>query len=551
MLPAEVNFKTPNMSPVSSPLPIRLLLLGVIPLLLSLLPINLYAATGYKLVEGNRSLASQIREANTVYEIHDVFDLKGAKLSLPKNVELRFTGGMFRNGLIEGEGVYIESHLKCFDKISFSEKTTFRNDTARLSWWANDGDDCTVALESMMSLLIPTLYLDVYRVYISHPIKIKMRSRNVVGMTANPRSDWDLSGVNKCTTILPTRSFKASEVSAFFHISASQSEGSIKNICFSGQYKVKYAIFQNEFFYSGEISNNRFDKFTRCAIALNCTTENVRIENNFITLCQCATWISTTPIDEGNLLYFNYGKAKGATNLVRYISNYITYCCYGLVCQIGTDLQCLRNTIAHTSCYGIYARVYGVANLDGNYFEGCGRSSFWINDQGLTGALDADKTCEYLQKKHRGENNAQVIGWGLSDGPAVIRPVVYLFGEGTTSWDLKAVIRNSWISNNFIRSYSSDKQLSSSNSRGGVDCFACIGSGSYIFENNSCPLWNGKRPLYFIGFSSQGQSNKNTKNNPCKIFIRDIPRSFEGDQWLADNNKNIMTKAIIVKEQFL
>lgn len=520
-------------------------------LLLLIVPFRLDATSGYKVVEEGKSLVTQIKEANVVYELRDVFDLKGSRLSLPKNVELRFVGGMIRNGIIEGEGIFIDSHLKCFDNISFTEKSTFRNDMARLSWWANDGDDCTVALESMMSLLIPTLYLDIYRVYITHPIKITTRSRNIVGMSANPRSEWDLSGINKCTNILPTSFFKASEVSAFFYFVADQSEGSIKNICFSGQYKAKYAIFQNEYSFSGEISNNRFEQFTRCAIALNCTTENIRIVDNYITLCQCATWISTTPIDENNLLYFNFSKARGATNLVRYVNNYITYCCYGLVCQIGTDLQCIRNTIAHTSCYGIYARVYGVANLDGNYFEGCGRSSYWINDQGLKGALDVDETCDYLLRKHRGENNALVTGWGLSDGAAVIRPVVYLFGEGTTTWDLKAVIRNSWISNNSIRSYSSDKQLSNIKSRGGIDCFACLGSGSYIFENNCSPLWNGKRPMYYIGFSTQGQSNKNTKNNPCKIYIRDIPRSFEGNQWLADNNNNLQSQSVIVKEQFL
>lgn len=521
--------------------------LSIISLIVAL-SINLIAANRYVLIDENKPLNSQIHEPNTVYEIRGSYDLKGSKLSLPKNVELRFSGGMIRNAIIEGEGVFIESNLKCFDNVTFSETTTYRNGKAHLSWWANDGEDCTSALESMQSMLIPTLYLDLFRVYLSHPVKLTTRSRNIEGLGSNPRSDWDLSGVNKCTSILPTRNFNNSEVSAFFHITANQSEGSIRNLCFSGQYKVKYAIIQNEKSYSGVISNNRFDKFTRCAIVLNCTTENVRIENNYITLCHCATWISTTPLDESNLLHFNYRKGKGATNLVRFINNYITYCCYGLVCQIGTDLQCLRNTIAHTSCYGIYARVYGVANLDGNYFEGCGRSSFWINEQGLSGALDADKTCGYLQRRHRGENNDLVTGWGLNDGTLQVRPVIYLFGEGTSTWDLKAVIRNSWISYNSIRSYATDESVSLSDSKGGIDCFACVGSGSYIFENNSSPLWRGKRPKYFIGISTHGQSNKDILKNKCRLYVHDLPRAFEGDLWLYVNNSYIQLGAVKTAE---
>ena len=508
---------------------------------------SLQAAYSYKLVEKGKGFAEQIKESRTIYDIRSEFDLKGATVVLPKDIVLRFTGGCISNGVIEGESLYIDTVTKCFENVRFTNKTSFRNDKACLSWWAKDGDDCTSALEAMQSLLIPTLYLDLHRVYLSHPIVLSTRSRTIIGMESNPRSDWDLSGVTKCTNVLPSRSFSPNKgISAFFVITDSQSEGKIKNICFSGQFKVKYAIFQNTAFFSGEISNNRFDRFALAAIALNCTTEDVRIENNYFTLCQCASWISTTPINEENLLYFDYNNAKGATNLIRYINNYITYCCYGLICQIGSDFQCIRNTIAHTSSYGIYARVYGVANFDGNYFEGCGRSSFWINHNGLTGSLESDKTCDYLLKKHKGENNDFVTGWGVKDGVNQIRPVIYLFGEPTSTWDLKAVIKNSWISNNSIRTLSSEKTVSSSISSGGIDCFACISFGDYIFENNSSPLWKGKRPKYFVYFFNQGKKFRGTDLRGCRLWIHDLPRAFDVSDWFGYNTSNEISKEVKV-----
>lgn len=496
-----------------------------------------FVANKYRIIEEGKSLSSQLKDSDTVYEIRFNFDLKGTKIVLPRNVVLKFEGGSIRNGVIEGEDIFIYSFSKCFVNISFSEKSSFRNDKACLSWWANNGEDCTTALEEMQTLRIPSLYLDLHTIYISHPIELSTRSRNIVGLEANPKSDWDLSGINKATTILPSNKFSTNGVSTLFHITAPQSEGSIKNVCFCGLYKVNYAIFQDCEFYSGEIANNRFNQFNLAAIVLNCSTEDVRIENNFITNCQCATWISTTPIDEYNLLHFDYKNAKGATNLVRYINNYVTYCCYGLICQIGTDLQCLRNTIAHTSCYAIYARVYGVANLDGNFFEGCGKSSFWINEKGLTGDFSGEKTCDFLLKAHKGEGNERVTGWGLNEDSVQIRPVIYIFGEATSSWDLKASIRNSWISNNNIRSLSSDNAILSSSTKGGIDCFACVGSGHYVFENNSAPLWKGRRPKFFICFSKQGQSNRTAITNGCKIIVNDLPKAFNDNTWFGSYNK--------------
>lgn len=63
---------------------------------------------GYKVLRGDASFASQVSDANTIYEIRDVFDLNSGSVTIPAGCTLKFVGGKMLNGTIVGNNTSIE-----------------------------------------------------------------------------------------------------------------------------------------------------------------------------------------------------------------------------------------------------------------------------------------------------------------------------------------------------------------------------------------------------------------------------------------------------------
>lgn len=62
---------------------------------------------GYFILRKNKTIAEQITQINTIYEIRYDFDLNGARLVIPNNCILKFTGGKLSNGQIIGQNTAI------------------------------------------------------------------------------------------------------------------------------------------------------------------------------------------------------------------------------------------------------------------------------------------------------------------------------------------------------------------------------------------------------------------------------------------------------------
>lgn len=81
---------------------------------------------GYKVLLPGKSFAEQVTEANTIYEIRDVFDLGGTQetpvsVTLPANSVLKFDGGIIKNCTVSGSNTRIEAgNVKIFDNVKFS-----------------------------------------------------------------------------------------------------------------------------------------------------------------------------------------------------------------------------------------------------------------------------------------------------------------------------------------------------------------------------------------------------------------------------------------------
>lgn len=86
-----------------------------------------FSGKGYKILRKNiqdgKNLLTQemINEANTIYEVRYDFDLNSAEITIPEGCTLKFEGGNFRNGVLNGDNIKIVSELyKIFDiDISF------------------------------------------------------------------------------------------------------------------------------------------------------------------------------------------------------------------------------------------------------------------------------------------------------------------------------------------------------------------------------------------------------------------------------------------------
>lgn len=75
---------------------------------------------GYLVLEKDKTFASQVTAANTIYEIRYDFDLGGNTFNLPANCVLQFNGGCLHNGIINGDNTSINEDVtyKIFDNVT-------------------------------------------------------------------------------------------------------------------------------------------------------------------------------------------------------------------------------------------------------------------------------------------------------------------------------------------------------------------------------------------------------------------------------------------------
>ena len=116
---------------------------------------NRVAATnqkGYKILRKGVSLASQMTDVNTIYEVRYVFDLDGGTLTIPSNCTLRFVGGTIANGsLVFDNTLVIGSYRLAFENIVFSG--TIANDEINVTHFGIvPGNNCYTRLSSLLAV---------------------------------------------------------------------------------------------------------------------------------------------------------------------------------------------------------------------------------------------------------------------------------------------------------------------------------------------------------------------------------------------------------------
>lgn len=73
------------------------------------------------ILDGTKPFAEQVTDANTIYDVRDVFDLGGDTATIPTGCTLKFNGGKLSNGTLEGQNTSVEVVGVCevFDGVSF------------------------------------------------------------------------------------------------------------------------------------------------------------------------------------------------------------------------------------------------------------------------------------------------------------------------------------------------------------------------------------------------------------------------------------------------
>lgn len=100
-------------------------------------------ATNVVEVRNSFDFFSNVKTANTIYEIKCEVDLKNKTVTLPANSVLRFTCGALKNGTIVGNNTILENtaNLPIFDNVAILDSAyQFVNDAIYVDWFAGKSD---------------------------------------------------------------------------------------------------------------------------------------------------------------------------------------------------------------------------------------------------------------------------------------------------------------------------------------------------------------------------------------------------------------------------
>lgn len=111
-------------------------------------------AKGYVILRQNKTIAEQVTEEDTTYEIRYEFDLDGESVTIPSGCVLKFNGGSIVNGTIVGQNTKIDAEpVTIFDNINFSGN--WNVPAYYVEWFGVIGDgetDDTAAFQNALAL---------------------------------------------------------------------------------------------------------------------------------------------------------------------------------------------------------------------------------------------------------------------------------------------------------------------------------------------------------------------------------------------------------------
>ena len=535
---------------------------------------NLVSARIVFFTPGEYYIGSSANEAITYETVTPV--------NMPSDCTLRFNGGMLKNCVLVGNNTTIEAEGKVFDNVELCG--TYANDTIKLSWFCNNGDDAADVITSLMYTKVASLFLDNPVIKISHPISITMPTKQqqyalrkrVFGLDGGMRK-------SNRTTIIPTDDYVIPSTddyprNAVFYFQNNEFSTELMPIStifenisiegsISGDYKFGYGIYLGRCF-SGSIRRCQFYNIYISAIKIT-GTENVTIENCYSEYCGSFCLAYPQKVNEDNVLNLtvtaaNHGLDENyPVSIIKFLKNYSVYSNYGIVAYIGSDAVIDNCSISYTSCYAIYIpSSERLLNLTNSYFEGCGGGNFWIDNatKRFTGNINGNTLCEHLAGSHYGEegNNSITSGWGLLYGNNKrIRSIIHIAAPTPSVFEANNLqqinISGLNLSMNRTRTTIEDSKIDDTNVTGvGVDAIMSFNNVAVNLGNGYVGPGSGDYsgiPRYYmcLGVSGNAINADYAINRKVKIVLSSLPKQYaELNDWYHINRPSFINDRMSV-----
>lgn len=144
------------------------------------------------------TFAGQVTQANTVYEIRDVFDLNNKTVVIPENCTLVFSGGSIKNGTIVGNNTYLVGTADAIlnNSLHFGDVDKFQISGITFP----KGKDISASAQKMLDefnileLGNGTYYLSSTLIVKNHYAKIKGAGKGTI-LTTNKNLDYAIRTV--------------------------------------------------------------------------------------------------------------------------------------------------------------------------------------------------------------------------------------------------------------------------------------------------------------------------------------------------------------------
>ena len=166
---------------------------------------------GYKVLLPGKTFAEQVTEANTIYEIREVFDLADQILNLPANSVLRFEGGIIKNGTIVGNNTSFSGSNTVGIDSSINVGGTFVGDL-NACWIGAKASDSTFDNSAILqnyhdkfASYITTLYFPTGEYTFKSPVSFNSDKRNICIVGNNSIFNVYLSEDGQTFLTLPIR----------------------------------------------------------------------------------------------------------------------------------------------------------------------------------------------------------------------------------------------------------------------------------------------------------------------------------------------------------
>jgi hypothetical protein len=476
---------------------------------------------------------------------------KANKINIPQNVELYFNGGKLFNGIIESNNVKITTSRRCFDNVFLSKTSTIYNNEIRLSWFIDENQEASEVITSILDTCCRTLLNDVYTLYVYKPIVARAYSKTILGVvtagglasvsvqSARPSrlivddDNWDARGYYENAILIADHSIEIKDIQFY---------GSKKTVIYNTNFplKVDYGIYIHAPF-SNAISNCLINYCAISAIRL------CAVERGTITNCSAyynGAFIIAIPykLNKANPFQLNIGAGEGGNpiSMLRVSNNYTVFNNYGILVVPGSDVHIEKNCISYTSLSAIYVlNTYLTVNIKENYFEGCGSSAFWLDENGWSGDAIShfSSMCAKIAQPHRSEYGTYAsAGWGMgcyTGNDKYIRAVITLLSESPTLHG-KVSIQDNEFSFNFLRS-SLNSGINFNNTTIGVDAAIFISTEATVI--GACGMTTAKeRAPYWLVVSG---GNYSIPTSPMDLVVTDLPPVFKDkNTWFYTRGAN-------------